>query len=109
MASVAVTLTALVLSVIEGWVMPSLGQMALLAGAAASLVVGYNYVVMVMRVGDLGFVAPFRYTSLVVALILGWLVFGTFPDALTLAGAGLVVGSGIFTLWRERRASRAQG
>lgn len=109
MASVAVTSTALVLSLIDGWIVPSLGQMALLAGAAASLVVGYNYVVMVMRVGDLGFVAPFRYTSLVVALILGWLVFGTFPDGLTLAGAALVVGSGIFTLWREHRARRAQG
>lgn len=109
MASVAVTSTALVLSLIDGWIVPSLGQIALLAGAAASLVVGYNYVVMVMRVGDLGFVAPFRYTSLVVALILGWLVFGTFPDGLTLAGAALVVGSGIFTLWREHRARRAQG
>jgi drug/metabolite transporter (DMT)-like permease len=108
-ASASVTVTALVLSLIEGWVMPSLGQMALLAGAAASLVVGYNYVVMVMRVGDLGFVAPFRYSSLVVALILGWLMFGSFPDALTLAGAALVVGSGIFTLWRERRVRLAQG
>ncbi|OYU16797.1 MAG: EamA family transporter, partial [Rhodobacteraceae bacterium PARR1] len=46
-ASASVTVTALVLSLIEGWVMPSAGQMALLAGAAASLVVGYNYVVMV--------------------------------------------------------------
>ncbi len=108
-ASASVTITALVLSLIDGWVMPSLGQMALLAGAAASLVVGYNYVVMVMRVGDLGFVAPFRYTSLLVALVLGWLVFGTFPDMLTLAGAALVVGSGIFTLWREQRVRRAQG
>jgi drug/metabolite transporter (DMT)-like permease len=108
-ASASVTATALVLSLIEGWVMPSMGQMALLAGAAASLVVGYNYVVMVMRVGDLGFVAPFRYSSLVVALILGWLIFGSFPDALTLAGAALVVGSGIFTLWREQRVRRAQG
>ena len=108
-ASASVTITALVLSLIAGWVMQSLVEMALLAAAAASLVVGYNYVVMVMRVGDLGFVAPFRYTSLLVALVLGWLVFGTFPDMLTLAGAALVVGSGIFTLWREQRVRRAQG
>lgn len=108
-ASASVTVTALILSLIEGWVMPSAAHLALLAGAAASLVVGYNYVVMVMRVGDLGFVAPFRYSSLVVALILGWLIFGSFPDALTLAGAALVVGSGIFTLWREQRVRRAQG
>lgn len=105
-ASASVTVTALVLSLCQGWVMPSAAQVALLAGAATSLVVGYNYVVMVMRVGDLGFVAPFRYTSLIWALFLGWLVFGSFPDTLTLAGAALVVGSGIFTLWREHRARK---
>ena len=56
-----------------------------------------------MRVGDIGFVAPFRYTALLWAILLGWIAFGTLPDFLTLLGAGLVVGSGIFTLWRERR------
>ncbi len=75
----------------------------LIAGAAAPLVVGYNFVVMVMRVGDIGFVAPFRYVSLLVALVLGWAVFGTIPDVLTMFGAGLVVVSGLFTLWRERK------
>lgn len=102
-ASLSVTATALVLSVPGGWVGVSLREGLLICGAAASLVVGYNFVVMVMRVGDIGFVAPFRYVSLLVALVLGWAVFGTLPDALTLFGAGLVVASGLFTLWRERK------
>jgi drug/metabolite transporter (DMT)-like permease len=102
-ASLSVTVTALLLSVPEGWQAVDLHEGVLIAGAAASLVVGYNFVVMVMRVGDIGFVAPFRYTSLLWALVLGWAVFGTLPDALTLFGAGLVVASGIFTLWRERK------
>lgn len=106
LASASVTLTAVVLTFAEGWVMPSGAQIVVLAGAAISLVAGYNFAVMVMRVGDLGFVAPFRYTSLLWALVLGWLFFGTFPDQNTMIGAALVVGSGIFTLWREHTARR---
>ena len=59
-----------------------------------------------MRVGEIGFVAPFRYTSLLVALVIGLLVFGDWPENLTLIGAGIVVATGLFTLWRERLARR---
>ena len=68
-----------------------------------ALVVGYLFAVVVMRVGDISFVAPFRYTALIWAIFLGWLVFGSLPDPLTLMGAALVVATGIFTLWRERK------
>ena len=37
------------------------------------------------------------------ALVLGAAVFGERPDALMLTGAALIVGSGLFTLWRERK------
>lgn len=102
-ASAAVTVSALCLSPLTGWVMPTWRDAGLILAAAACLVVGYNFVIMVMRVGDIGFVAPFRYTSLLWAILLGWLVFGSLPDMLTLLGSALVVGSGIFTLWRERQ------
>ena len=59
-------------------------------------------VVMVMRVGDIGLVAPFRYMALLWAIALGWALFGTFPDRLTLIGAAIVVLAGLFTLLRER-------
>jgi S-adenosylmethionine uptake transporter len=62
---------------------------------------------MVMRVGEIGFVAPFRYTALVWALLLGWFVFGDWPRPLTLLGAAIVVATGIFTLYRERRLREA--
>ena len=52
--------------------------------------------------------APFRYTGLLVALLVGVLAFGTFPDALTLAGAGVVVATGLFTLLREARRPRPE-
>lgn len=107
MGSAAVTVTALILSPLSGWVMPTGAEMGLIAAAAACLVAGYMFVIMVMRVGDIGFVAPFRYTALLWAILLGWIAFGTLPDGVTLLGAGLVVGSGIFTLWRERKVKAA--
>jgi S-adenosylmethionine uptake transporter len=59
-----------------------------------------------MRVGDIGAVAPFRYSSLLVALVAGYFVFGDWPDAITILGALIVVATGLFTLWRERKLER---
>lgn len=85
---------------------------AWLAGSVVMLLGAYLTSVSSMRVGEIGAVAPFRYTSLIVALITGWFVFGDWPDVLTLFGAAVIVGTGLFTLWREhvgrRRALAAE-
>lgn len=73
-----------------------------MAGSVVTMIGAYLASVMSMRVGEIGVVAPFRYTSLVVAIILGVLVFGDWPDTVTFVGAGVVMGTGLFTLWRER-------
>lgn len=100
--SLTITLAAGVASVFQGWV-PVAAPTGLLIGSAAIFVLlGYLFSVMVMRVGEVGFVAPFRYTSLIWALVLGWAVFSDWPDRLTMLGAVLVVGAGLFTLFRER-------
>lgn len=85
------------------WMPMSARDGALLAGAVIAILGGYVFSVTAMRVGEIGVVAPFRYTSLLAALLLGFAVFGHWPDAVTLAGAGIVVGTGLFTLWRERQ------
>lgn len=78
-------------------------EYAMLGGASVFILGAYLFSVMAMRVGDIGFVSPFRYTSLLVALVLGLVVFREWPDALTLLGAGIVVATGLFTIWREQR------
>ena len=102
-ASASVMLVGVMAAFFDGW-QGITGAEALLIGAAsAALLFGYMFSIMVMRVGDIGFVAPFRYTALLWALVLGWLSFGTLPDGVTLIGAAIVVGSGIYLLLRERK------
>ena len=73
-----------------------------LGGAILTIIGGYIFSVAVMRHGDIAFVAPFRYSSLLVAVVIGFFVFNEVPDALTIIGAIIVVCTGIFTLYRER-------
>jgi drug/metabolite transporter (DMT)-like permease len=80
---------------------------ALMAGAVLFGVAGYYGLTAAMRTGEIGAVAPFRYTRLVFALILAVAVFGERPDAATLAGSALIVGSGVYAVLRERRLRRS--
>jgi drug/metabolite transporter (DMT)-like permease len=50
---------------------------------------------------------PFTYLQLVWATLIGWAVFGRFPDGFTLLGMAVITGSGLVVAWQERR--RAQG
>ena len=106
-ASVAVTVMGLAGVALQGWQPLDGAEAAKIGCASLALVVGYLLAVMVMRVGDIGVVAPFRYTSLLWAIVLGWMLFGTLPDGLTLIGAGIVVATGLYTLARERQRRRA--
>ena len=93
-------------SLTDTWVPMDGRATALITGASVMVIGGYLCSIMVMRVGEISFIAPFRYTSLLWALILGWVVFGDWPQTITLVGAAIVVASGLFTLYREARVSR---
>ena len=90
------------------WAPMSAWHWGLLLGSAIFIQGGYLMAVMVMRTGEIAFVTPFRYTSLLWALILGLLIFNDWPDALTMLGASIVVATGLFTLWRESRLKQAE-
>ncbi len=95
-----------VVTLMTGWGPVSGREFGLLSLAATFILVGYLASVMTMRVGEIGFIAPFRYTGLLWALLLGWIVFGDWPEPVTLLGATLVVAMGLFTLYRARRLAR---
>ncbi len=97
---------ALAMTVIE-WQPVTATEFGLMAGMAVFIGGGYLFATMTMRVGDISFVAPFRYTGLLWAMLMGFLMFGDWPDALTLIGGAIVVGAGMFTLLREAKLARA--
>ena len=94
-AATAVTAMGWIGTGLQGWHTPTgLGAEPASLGAGLFLIVGYLTSVSAMRHGDIGMVAPFRYTSLLWAIALGFLVFGNLPDGWTLLGALIVVWRG---------------
>lgn len=107
--TVAVTLLAGALSLVEGWRAFAPRDLGLLALAAAFLMGAYYLIVDAMRHGELSLVAPFRYTGVLYAIVLGYLIWGDVPNALAWAGIALLVGAGLFVLHRERARARGAG
>ncbi|WRH64878.1 MAG: DMT family transporter [Fuscovulum sp.] len=95
-----------ILAVTGGATLPDARTLALLAGMTGFGIFAYNALTIAMRTGEVAAVTPFRYTRLVFAMLLGILVFNETPDAYTLIGSALVVGSGLYTLARSRARSR---
>jgi len=105
-AAVAVTVAGAGLGLSEDWIAVSAHDLALLAGAAVCLVGGYMTVIMAMRSGEVSAVAPFRYSIILWALIIGYAVWGEVPRAATLVGIAIVAAAGIYTFERETRLRR---
>lgn len=102
-------LGAIMLPTVE-WRPVATSDIVRLCFAAVFVVGGYSFSVMTMRVGDISFSAPFRYSVLIWAILLGIFVFDHIPSRWTLIGAAIVVGTGIYTFYRERvRQRKAAG
>lgn len=89
-----------------GWTAVSTDDAGLLLAAAVLLLFGYQFIIMSMRTGEISYIAPFRYTALLWAILLGYLVFGDVPDAAMGIGATIVIGSGLYALYREQVVGR---
>jgi drug/metabolite transporter (DMT)-like permease len=100
------TAGAVILIPLGGWTPPSGRALGLLALAAVLLLIGYQCVIMALRSGDISAVAPFRYSALLWAMLLGYLVFGDVPDAMMVTGASIIVLSGLYAFYRERQRRR---
>jgi len=71
---------------------------------AAGLLGGLGHwaIIIAYQRAEAPLVAPFAYTELIWATILGLVVFHDFPDSWTFVGAAIIAGSGIYILHRER-------
>ncbi len=101
----AVSLLSGVLGAFQGWQAPTARHLLMLAGASVLLSGGYFLLIGAMRAGEMSLIAPFRYTGLLFALLLGWWLWGEVPNALAFAGIALLVGAGLYMLSTQRPAA----
>jgi drug/metabolite transporter (DMT)-like permease len=94
---------ALLVTPLGGWQPVSWTSISHLLMASVLVLVGYQSVITAMRTGDVSFIAPFRYTSLVFSGLLGFIFFAEVPDMWTLVGAAVVIASGLYTFYREAK------
>jgi drug/metabolite transporter (DMT)-like permease len=102
MTSVLVTMTGFVMMQLNtGWQQPTSTDLMHVSIAAVLLIIGYHCIILATRASDMSFASPFRYTSLLWAIVLSYIVFNQAPDQNTLIGAAIVVASGCYMLYRE--------
>ena len=100
--TVGTTAFAALMLIGNEWAEINLVSWSFIIAAAAAVTVATLLSVVAMRTGDIGFVSPFRYTSLIGAIGLGILLFGEWPDGITLLGALIIAFAGIYSLYREQ-------
>ncbi|MDH6267205.1 drug/metabolite transporter (DMT)-like permease [Rhizobium sp. SG_E_25_P2] len=106
-ASVAVTISgALLVEPMGGWRPPAVADLMALTFGAMMLFTAYQTLIMAMRTGDISFIAPFRYTSLLWSILLGVVFLGEQLDMWIIAGSGIVVVAGVYMFYRENQLRR---
>lgn len=89
--------------------LPEFGIRWALIGAIGILAtIGHLVVVMAFRLASASILAPFQYLEIVTGTILGYWLFGDFPDAWKWLGIAIIIGSGIYLFVRERQLSLAE-
>lgn len=79
-----------------------------IAGIGVSVSLAFITITAALRTGEVSAIAPFRYTRMVFALIIAMAIFGERPDAATWTGTAIIIGSGLYAYWRERRVRTAR-
>ena len=89
-----------------GFVVPNLAQLGLGLAHGICSSLGQYIVILAYRQAAASALAPFSYVQLLFSTTLGWLIFAAVPDGGTLLGAGVIIGSGLYTVHRERVRAR---
>ena len=90
-------------TIVLGWRLPGPGELAFLVllgilGGIGQILLTESY-----RYGDASLIAPFEYTTMIWAVLIGWFAFGQLPQPAVAMGGAIVAAAGIFVVWRERR------
>jgi drug/metabolite transporter (DMT)-like permease len=106
--STSVVTIAGLLTIPLGWAPLQVADLGWFVASASLVALAQALMIESLRLGEIGLVAPFKYTSLVWAVLLGVVVWGDLPDAWTWVGSTLVVGSGLYIWHREIALARSR-
>jgi drug/metabolite transporter (DMT)-like permease len=93
------------------WVTPDVAGWGIILAISGMAAVAHICLIKALQYAQASLLQPFSYTLLVFATLVGFVAFGDFPDAFTIAGATIIVATGLYTIYREhiRRAERSGG
>jgi drug/metabolite transporter (DMT)-like permease len=98
------TLAGLAAVPFGGWSLPGMSDWLLFIFVGASQLAGHFFLVRAFRLTPAVILAPFKYSMIVWAMLLAFAVWGEIPSLMMLAGAAIVVASGLYIFYRERGA-----
>jgi len=101
-STLAGAVAGLTLLPFEVWRFPGGGETLLVGASGLFLTAGYALIIVALRTGDVAVVSPFRYTSILFALISGYLIWGSTLDAPAILGSMIICAAGLYTVHRER-------
>jgi len=87
---------------LDGFIMPPLMDLLVLGFAGVCVASGMLLVSVAFRIASAASVSPLQYTEMLWAILFGFLVFGDSPSPMMMAGAGLIILSGLWLVWHER-------
>jgi len=87
---------------------PTLSQWGWIALASCLGTVAYMLIAEAFKRAPASLLAPFQYVEIVAATIMGYLVFGDFPDAITWLGIAIILGSGLYVFYREQSTDQSE-
>jgi len=93
-------------SIYQGWGEADLQWYLWFIALGVALYSGYLFLIIGSRLGELSFISPFKYVSILLALLYGYLIWEETPTLTMLAGASIIVISGIILLSSEKRRAR---
>ena len=96
------------LSLPFGWVVPSASALALVVAGGLLGGVGQILLTESYRHAEVAVIAPFEYSSILLALLIGYFVFSEVPTPLMLSGVVLIITAGVIIILRERRLGITQ-
>ena len=93
------------IAVIPDWITPPPADLLMMAGIGVVAAGGHFLLIRAFDHAPASLLAPYSYSEIIMATAVGWVIFNDFPDGWTWTGIAVIVASGIYISWRERRSN----